>query len=115
MPFRFQFNAGEGSFSHMLIGLRGELLFSEMKSATGFPIGWFFGATYGQIQAKPPPRDPSRAAPYVVSGPVGLHTGINFRWRLHRNFGLIISPELDFQFPDVLFNADLAGGVEAAF
>jgi len=115
IPFRFQFDAGEGSFSHMLIGLRGELLFSEMKTATGFPVSWFFGATYGQIQAKPPPKDPSRDAPYVISGPFGLHTGINVRWRIHRNFGLIASPEIDVQLPHFLLNGDLAIGAEAAF
>jgi hypothetical protein len=115
LPIRFQFNAGEGSFSHMLIGLRGELLFSPLTTATGFPISWFFGATYGQIQAKPPPKDTARAAPYVTSGPFGLHTGVNVRFRVHRNFGFIVSPELDFQLPAVLFSADLSGGVEAAF
>jgi hypothetical protein len=115
LPLRFQFDAGEGSFSHMLIGVRGELLFSPMKTATGFPISWFFGATYGQIQAKPPPKDPARAAPYVTSGPVGLHTGVNVRFRVHRNFGFIVSPEIDFQLPGVLFNGDLSAGVEGAF
>jgi hypothetical protein len=115
LPIRFQFNAGQGSFSHLLIGVRGELLFSEMKTATGFPISWFFGATYGQIQAKPPPKAADRAAPYVTSGPFGLHTGVNVRFRVHRNFGFIVAPELDFQLPAVLFNADLSGGVEAAF
>lgn len=115
LPLRFQFDAGEGSFSHMLIGVRGELLFSPMKLATGFPISWFFGATYGQIQAKPPPKDPARAAPYVTSGPIGLHTGVNVRFRVHRNFGFIVSPEIDFQLPGVLFNGDLSAGVEAAF
>jgi len=115
VPFRFQFNAGKGSFSHMLIGLRGELMFSDQTKATGFPVSWFFGATYGQIQAKPPPKDPKRPAPYAVSGPFGLHTGVNFRFRIHRNFGFIVSPEVDAQFPDFLFNIDLAGGVEGAF
>jgi len=115
IPFRFQFDAGKGSLSHMLIGLRGELLFSEMESATGVPVSWFFGATYGQVQAKPPPKDPKRAAPFVISGPFGFHTGINVRIRIMRNFGFIVSPEVDVLLPDFLINADLSGGVEAAF
>jgi hypothetical protein len=115
IPFRFQFNAGKGSLSHMLIGLRGELMFSDQTKATGFPVSWFFGATYGQIQAKPPPKDPKRPAPYAVSGPFGVHTGVNVRFRIHRNFGFIISPEVDVMVPDFLFNIDLAGGVEGAF
>jgi hypothetical protein len=115
LPIRFQFNAGKGSLSHMLIGLRGELSFSPLETATGFPISWFFGATYGQVQAKPPPKDPKRPAPYVISGPFGLHTGLNFRFRVHRNFGFIVSPEVDVLLPDFLLNLDLSGGVEAAF
>ena len=39
---------------------------------------------------------------------------MNIRFRIHRNFGFIVSPEVDVQLPDFLFNADLAGGVEAA-
>jgi len=115
MPIRIQFNSGEGSMSNMLIGLRGEVLFSEMKEATGFPISFFFGATYGQIQAQPPPKTSGAAAPFVTSGPIGAHVGVNVRYRLHRNFGLIAAPEFDVQFPGLLFNFDLAGGVEAAF
>jgi hypothetical protein len=115
LPIRFQFNAGTSSFSHMLIGLRGEYLFSPATTATGFLAGLFFGATYGQIQVKPPPKDPARLAPYAKSGPVGAHVGVNLRYRLHRHFGLIVSPELDLQFPGFLFNTDLMGGVEGAF
>jgi hypothetical protein len=115
LPLRFQFNAGTSSFSHLLIGLRGEVLFSPATTATGFLAGFFFGATYGQIQVKPPPKDPARAAPYAKSGPVGAHVGVNLRYRLHRHFGLIVSPEVDVQFPGLLFNMDLMGGVEGAF
>jgi hypothetical protein len=115
LPLRFQFNAGTSSFSHMLIGLRGEYLFSPATTATGFLAGFFFGATYGQIQVKPPPKDPLRQAPYAKSGPVGAHVGVNLRYRLHRNFGLIVSPEVDLQFPGFLFNMDLMGGAEGAF
>jgi hypothetical protein len=115
VPLRIQFAAGAGSMSHILVGLRGELLMSKMDKATGVPVSWFFGGTFGQIQAKPPPKDPKRPAPYAVSGPFGLHTGVNVRIRIHRNFGFIISPELDLQVPDLLFNIDLAGGVEGAF
>lgn len=115
LPIRFQFDAGEGSLSHMLIGLRGELLFSRMESATGFPVSWFLGVAYGQIQAKPPPKDPSRPAPYVISGPIGANTGVNVRFRLDRNWGVILSPEIDVMFPDFLLNVDAMLGVEAAF
>jgi hypothetical protein len=115
LPLRIQFNSGEGTMANMLIGLRGEVLFNEMKEATGFPISFFFGATYGQIQAQPPPKVAGQAAPFVTSGPLGGHIGVNARWRLHRNFGFIIAPELDVQFPGLLFSGDIGAGVEAAF
>jgi hypothetical protein len=115
VPVRIAFNAGKGSMANLLIGLRGEVLFSPMDKATGVPISWFFGATYGQIQAKPPPKDPKRPAPYVMSGPLGLHTGVNVRIRVHRNFGFIVAPEVDVMLPNILLNFDVSGGVEAAF
>ena len=115
LPFRFQFDAGQGSFSHVLLGLRGEVLFSKMTAATGFPISVFFGATYGQIQARPKPKDPARPAPWAISGPLGLHAGLNVRWRIIRNFGLILAPEFDVMLPHLLFHGDLSLGVEAAF
>ena len=115
LPVRFQFNAGESSFSHMLIGLRGEVLFAPATTATGLLAGFFFGATYGQIQVKPPPKDPTRPAPYAKSGPAGAHVGVNVRYRFIRNFGLVASPEVDVQFPGLLFNMDLMLGAEGAF
>lgn len=115
LPVRFALDSGEGSLSNLLIGLRGELLFSEMESATGVPVSWFFGATVGQIQVKPPPKDPGRAVPWVTSGPIGLHTGVNVRVRFHKHFGLIISPEVDLQLPDLLINLELSVGPEVSF
>ena len=115
MPFRFQFAAGQSSMAHILIGLRGELLLNKADKATGVPVSWFFGGSYGQIQAKPPPKDPKRPAPYVLSGPFAVNTGLNVRIRVHRNFGFIVSPELDLLVPNLLFNIDLAAGVEGAF
>jgi hypothetical protein len=115
LPLRFQFNAGTSSFSHLTLGLRGEVLFSEATTATGLLGGFFFGATYGQIQVKPPPKDPTRPAPYAKSGPVGAHVGSNIRYRFIRNFGVIVSPEVDVQFPGFLLDLDLMAGVEGAF
>jgi hypothetical protein len=115
LPIRIQFNAGQGSMSHFLIGLRGEFLLNKIDKATGLPVSLFFGVAYGQIQAKPPPKDPKRPAPFAISGPLGLNTGVNVRIRVHRNFGLIFTPEVDVMLPNLLLNFDLAGGLEAAF
>ena len=115
LPLRFQFNAGTSSFSHMTLGLRGEYLFSPATSGVGLLGGFFFGATYGQIQVKPPPKDPTRPAPFAKSGPIGAHVGVNVRYRFIRNFGVIVSPEVDVQFPGFLLDLDMMGGVEGAF
>jgi polar amino acid transport system ATP-binding protein len=77
---------------HAFSGTYREYLLSKVDKATGVPVSWFFGGTFGQIQAKPPPKDPKRPAPYAISGPFGVHTGINVRIRVHRNFGFIIAP-----------------------
>src|SRR5262249_22006073 len=115
VPLRIQFAAGKGTLSHMLVGLRGELLFSPMDTATGIPLSWFFGGTFCQVQVKPPTKDPTRKSPFIVSGPYGVHTGVNVRFRVQRNFGFIVSPEFNLLFPDLLFHIDLSAGVEGAF
>jgi hypothetical protein len=115
LPLRFQFDAGEGSFSHLLIGLRGEILFSKMTEPTGFPVSVFFGASYGQIQARPKAKDPSRPSPWAISGPLALNAGVNVRWRFLRNLGVVLSPEFDVMLPNLLFHGDLSFGIEAAF
>jgi hypothetical protein len=116
IPFRFQFVAGEGAFANMLLGLRGELMFSRFRKPTGTAFSWFFGANYGQIQARPKaPSGSTVEGPFAKSGPFGFHTGMNVRIRLHRNFGLIISPELDVLIPALLFHADVSAGVETSF
>ena len=99
----------------MLIGLRGEVLFSDMKSPTGFPSLGSSAATYGQIQAEAATQGSVARRAVCDSGPFGVHTGMNVRFRFHRNFGFILSPEFDVMLPDFLFNADFSGGVEAAF
>lgn len=115
IPLRFQLASSGGAFGAIQFGARGELLFSKMDSATGFPVSWFFGGTFGKIEVKPPPKDPARKVPWVVGGPVGLNTGVNIRYRLHKNFGLIASPEVDLYLPDLLLNLEFSIGAEAAF
>jgi hypothetical protein len=115
VPLRFQLASSGGAFGAIQVGLRGELLFSEMDSATGFPVSWFFGGTFGKIEVQPPPKDPSRKVPWVVAGPIGLNTGVNIRYRIHKNFGLIASPEVDVYLPDLLLNLEFSIGAEAAF
>lgn len=116
IPFRYQFAAGKGSLSHMLVGVRAEVRLARVTQPTGTSLSWFLGATYGQIQARPAaPTNSSVVGPYAISGPFGLHTGLNIRVRVHRNFGFILSPEVDLQIPALMLHGDLSGGIETAF
>lgn len=112
---RFQFSAGEGTFAHMLLGARAEYMFSKPK-AKGFFASMYLGGTFGQIQVKPPATGNTDEAPFIKSGLQGGHLGANFRYRIHKNFGFYMAPELDMQFPTFLWNIDLTfAGLEAAF
>jgi hypothetical protein len=112
---RFQFSAGKGTLSHMLIGARAEYMLTERK-VKGLMVSAFVGGTFGEIQASPSAPPPNKNAPFVKSGLMGVHAGANFRYRLSEHFGLFAAPELDVQLPTFLFNLDLTlAGLEAAF
>jgi len=111
---RFQFSSGQGTLAGVLIGARGEYLFSKPR-AKGLLISGFGGLTFGQIQAQPPAEGAGADAPYVVTGPLGVHVGTGIRYRFVPNFGLVAAPEIDVQLPAFLLHIDLTLGVEAAF
>jgi hypothetical protein len=116
IPVRIQFSHGTGTLAGVLIGLRGEYQWLKPK-ATGIFFSNYLGFTVGQIQAQPPADNASDDAPWAISGPVGAHLGLYLlRYRMHPNFGLISSAELDIQFPNFLMNIDwTAIGAEASF
>jgi hypothetical protein len=112
---RFQFSAGEGTLSSMLIGARGEYMFNKPKPK-GLMVSAFLGLTFGQIQAQLSTGGNSDDLPWVKSGLQGTNLGMAFRYRFHKNFGMFMAPELDLQFPTFLWHIDLTfAGVEAAF
>lgn len=112
---RLQFASGNGSLAGMLIGARGEYMLTPPR-AKGLMISPFAGLTLGQIQAQPGADGNTSDAPYVKSGMMGAHAGVNFRYRFSKHFGLYAAPEIDAQFPTFLMNIDLTfAGVEAAF
>jgi hypothetical protein len=112
--FRFQLSSGEGTLAGILLGVRGEYLLTEPR-AKGFMASAFLGATFGQIQAQPPADGSTDEAPFVVTGPLGVHVGSTLRYRFMPNFGLFVAPELDLQLPAVMFHIDATLGAEAAF
>jgi hypothetical protein len=112
---RFQFAAGQGSFAHLLLGLRAEYMFTKTK-ARGLMVSGFLGGTLGQIQAQPAATNPTGNEPWIKSGLQGAHIGSNIRYRFTNNIGMYMSPELDMQFPTFLWNIDLTVlGAEFSF
>ncbi|MDH5675717.1 MAG: EB domain-containing protein [Myxococcales bacterium] len=112
---RYQFSAGLGTFANMLVGARGEYMLTAPRSK-GLMASAYVGGTFGQIQARPPATGSSDDAPFATSGLMGGHVGANLRYRLMKNFGFYMAPEIDVQFPTILFNIDLTLlGVEVAF
>ncbi len=112
---RLALASGEGSFAGMLVGARGEYMLTTPKSK-GLMISAFAGGTFGQIQVQPPADGNTEGAPFIKSGLMGGHVGANFRYRISKNFGFYAGPELDVQFPTLLFNVDLTlAGLEGAF
>jgi hypothetical protein len=82
---------------------------------TGLTVSGFGGLTIGQIQSQPPADGSGDDAPFVVTGPLGVHAGSTVRYRFVPNFGVFGAPELDVQLPAFLFHIDATLGVEAAF
>jgi len=112
--FRFQFSSGEGTLAGILLGARAEYLLTDPRPK-GFTVSGFGGLTVGQIQSQPPADGSGDDAPYVVTGPLGLHVGSTLRYRFVPNFGVFGAPEFDVQLPAFLFHIDATLGVEAAF
>lgn len=112
---RFQFSAGEGEFSNLLLGARLEYMFTKAK-ARGLMVSGFLGGTFGQIQAQPSASSGDTTdAPWIKSGLQGAHIGSNIRYRFTNNWGIFAAPEFDLQFPTILWNIDVALGGEFAF
>lgn len=112
--FRFQFSSGEGTLAGVLLGARAEYLLTDPRPK-GLLISGFGGFTVGQIQSQPPAVGDSDGAPFVVTGPLGVHVGSTIRYRIIPSFGLFGAPEIDVQLPAFLFHVDATLGIEAAF
>ena len=112
---RFQFSAGQGSFSRLLLGARAEYMFTKTK-ARGLMLSGFLGGTFGQIQAQPSAKDETGSEPWIKSGMIGANIGVIARYRFTDNIGIFMAPEFDAQFPTFLWNIDLTFlGGEFAF
>jgi hypothetical protein len=109
---RYQFNAGESSMANMLIGVRGQFLFTE-PVAEGLHLAGFIGTSYGQIQLQV--EQPQPPAPYILSGLNGVQLGTVLGYRFSRNLGVVVTPELHILFPTFMIGIDFTAGLEVAF
>lgn len=111
---RLQLGSGVGTLAGVLAGARIEYVLAEPRDLGLFP-SVFAGMTLGQIQAQPKFPQSDADSPWIKSGLLGGHFGVAGRLRLTRQFGLILAPEVDLQFPDMLINVDIPIGAELAF
>lgn len=113
LTWRFQPSAGQGGFSNMLLGLRGEYRFTD-PAPTGPGFNAFVGTSLGQIQ--PQPNQPrTDDGPFVRSGLNGVQVGGVISYQIVRNFGLHLTPEVHLLFPAFLFNIDVTAGAVISF
>lgn len=115
---RLQLESGLGTAANIMFGPRIEFMLSSIKP-TGLLVSMFVGGTFGQLQVPSPGAlsgdESNIEKPWIVSGLFGANAGLSIRYRFVKNFGIVLSPELDLQFPDLLFNIDLPLGLEVAF
>jgi hypothetical protein len=113
--FRWQPNAGEGTLAGLLLGLRLQYLLTE-PAPDGFNAAAFVGTSFGQIQPQPSQNGTGEEPePYVRSGLNGIQLGTVLGYRIMKNFGIQVTPEIMFQLPLFLFNIDLTLGIEVGF
>jgi len=112
LTFRFQPSAGQGAFSSILLGVRGQYLVTA-PAAEGLNAAIFLGTSYGQIQPQPPQG--SQNAPFIRAGLNGIQVGTVLGYRVAKNFGFNLTPEVHILLPLFLFNIDLTAGLEVGF
>lgn len=110
---RWQPNAGEGTLAGLLLGGRVQYEFTR-PAPTGLHWSGFLGTSAGQIQPQPP-QNGLAEEPFIRSGLNGIQIGSVVGYRFVKNLGVVIVPEVMFQFPEFLFNIDISAGLEVAF
>lgn len=115
---RWNPNAGEGTLSHFLLGVRAYYQLTEQK-LRGFHASIYGGAMLGQIQVRPKQRPTLPGGdidrPWARTGLGGLEIGAKLGHRFTRNFGIFGAPEFYTLFPDFSFGLQVTGGVEITF
>lgn len=110
---RWQFDAGEGQLSSLLIGVRGMVQLTA-PTAEGLHANIFVGTSIGQIQPRPSQQDEDNR-PYVVAGLNGVQLGGTVGYRFMRNVGISFTPEVHLLFTEFLFNLDLTASIDVSF
>ncbi len=113
---RYQFNSGRTAQaipSNLQFGGRLQLRITKPR-ATGFELMSAVGMSFGQIQIKPDQAGASEE-PYIDSGLNGAQLGVTATWRFWKYFGISLTQEFMFQFPNFLFVMETYAGVEVSF
>jgi hypothetical protein len=110
---RLGFAGGEGVMNQWMVGARAQYLFTSLE-ATGFNAAAFFGGSVGQIQTRP--RQGEDVWDIFASPGLGsVQLGAVLGYRILRNFGFQLTPELHVFVPSGNVVLDLTVGIEAAF
>jgi hypothetical protein len=117
---RFQLSRGDGPLAGIMLGARGEYLFTT-PTERGLRISGLAGLAIGQMQARPPPPDSTKKqGPFATNAGAGgggaaFQLGARAGYRFIPNFGVTFTPMMNFGIPSFLFGLDLPVGVELAF
>ncbi|MAC25225.1 MAG: hypothetical protein CMH59_01830 [Myxococcales bacterium] len=111
--FRYQFGAGEGSLSSILLGLRAGVNVIVPQD-TGARASVFLGTSFGQIQLQPPQLE-GQKEPYIISGLNGVQLGGTFGYWFTENVGFYATPEIHLLFPTFMFGIDITAGLSFGF
>ena len=115
---RFQIGRGDGPLAGILLGARGE--YKLLRPAKKGPFfNGMAGFGVGQIQARPPAKG-SLQGPYATNAKLGgigfaFNVGAKAGYRFSPEWGLNITPLLNFGLPNFLFALDLTAGVDYQF
>jgi len=73
----------------------------------GLVLAPFTGMGFGQMQFRPPPLKGRGNTAHVISGLNNIHVGLHAEYGFGRFFHVGAESTMNFQFPTVLFVADL--------
>ena len=112
LRLRMGFNFDGGIFDFLQVGLRFHLRFIVPRP-TGFHMGAFLGASYGQVQVKP--QQVGADDIWAQTGNIGIDLGANLGYRFLPNVGIFVQPGVYVLLPEVSIGLQATIGIDLAF